>query len=80
MDVGGHGCREELGGEELKVVDEEVCRAEGGAVDAEKGADVEAGVEKGTVELVDGAEAAVSSAEEGEEEEEEREESRIAYP
>ena len=36
------------------------------------------GVEKGTVELVDGAKAAVSSVEEGEEEE--GEEGRIAYP
>ena len=69
-----HGCREELGGEKLKVVDEGVCRAEGDTVDAEEG------VEKGMVELVDGVEAAVSSAEEGEEEEGEGEEGRIAYP
>ena len=67
MDVGAHGCHEELGGEESKVVDEEVCRAEGDAVDAEKGADAEEGVEKGTVELVAGAEAEVLSADEGEE-------------
>ena len=47
---------------------------DGGAVDAEKGADVEEGVEKGTLELVAGAEAEVLSADEGEEED------RIAYP
>ena len=61
MGVVGHWCHEELGGEESKVVDEEVCRAEGDAVDAERGADAEEGVEKGTVELVAGAEAEVSS-------------------
>jgi len=44
-------------------------------VDAEKGADAEEGVEKGTVELVAGPEAVVSSADEGEEEED-----LIAYP
>ena len=75
MGVAGHGCHEELGGEESKVVDEEVCRAEGDAVDAEKDADVEDGVEKGTVGLVAGSEAEVSSADEGEEEED-----LIAYP
>ena len=64
-----------MGGEESKVVDEEVCRAEGDVVDAEKDADVGDGAEKGTVELVAGAEAEVSSAEEGEEEED-----LIAYP
>jgi len=47
-------------------------------VDVEKGADAEEGVEKGMVELVAGAEAVVSSADEGEEEE--GEEGRIAYP
>jgi len=78
LGVAGHGCHEELGGEESKVVDEEVCRAEGDAVDAEKGADAEEGVEKGTVEQVAGAETVVSSADEGEEEE--GEEGRIAYP
>ena len=67
-----------MGGEESKVVDEEVCRAEGDAVDAEKGADAEEGVEKGTVELVAGPEAVVSSADEGEEEEGEG--GWIAYP
>jgi len=41
--------------------------------------DAEEGVEKGMVELVDGAEAAVSSVEEGEEEGD-GEEGRIAYP
>ena len=71
MGVAGHGCHEELGGKESKVVDEEVCRAEGDAVDAEKDADVEDGVEKDTVGLVAGAEAEVSSADEGKEEEEE---------
>ena len=50
-----------MGGKESKVVDEEVCRAEGDAVDAERGTDAEEGVEKGTVELVAGAEAEVSS-------------------
>ena len=78
MGVAGHWCHEELGGGESKMVDEEVCRAEGDAVDAEKDADVEEGVEKGTLELVAGAEAEVSSADEGEEEE--GEEGRIAYP
>ena len=56
------------------MVDAEGCRAEGDAVDAEKGADAEEGVEKGTGELVAGAEAEVSSTNEGEEE------GRIAYP
>ena len=35
-----------MDGEEWKVVDKEVCRAEGGAVDVEKGADVEEGAER----------------------------------
>ena len=75
MGVAGHGCHEELGGEESKMVDEEVCRAEGDEVDAEKGADAEEGAEKETVEQVAGVEAVVSSADEGEEEED-----LIAYP
>ena len=75
MGVAGHGCHEELGGKESKVVDEEVCRAEGDAVDVAKDADVEDVAEKCTVELVAGVEAEVSSAEEGEEEED-----LIAYP
>ena len=79
MGVAGHWYHEELGGEESKMVDEEVCRAEGDEVDAEKGADAEEGAEKETVEQVAGAEAVVSSADEGEEEGEE-EEGRIAYP
>ena len=53
------------------MVDAEGCRAEGDAVDAEKDAGVEDGVEKDTVGLVAGAEAEVSSADEGKEEEEE---------
>ena len=61
------------------MADAEECRVEGDEVDAEKGADAEEGVEKGTVELVAGAEAEVSSADEGEEEGEE-EEDLIAYP
>ena len=48
-------------------------------MDNEKGADAKAGVEKGTVEQVAGAEAVVSSADEGEEEVE-GEGGRIAYP
>ena len=48
-------------------------------MDAEKGADAEEGVEKGTVEQVAGAETVVSSADEGKEEEG-KEEGRIAYP
>ena len=78
MGVAGQGNHKELGGEESQMVDEEVCKVEGDVVDAEKGADAEEGVEKGTVELVASAEAVASSTDEGEEEE--GEEGRIAYP
>ena len=74
MGVAGHGCHEELGGEESKVVDEEVCRVEVDEVDAEKDADAEEYAEKEMLGQVAGAEAVVSSADEGEEEEEEEEE------